>query len=387
MDSFKNDLQECIKKLENWVDVHDYKGYEPFDGLSSIFRPLTFGNLFLDRLLLQLIRQSPWNLRPLMGIKPLESTKGRGYMASGYLTMYQLTGDDVYKEKAESCLDWLIRNKSPKFEKFSWANHFDFASRTGMYTKDESIIVWTVLIGYAFLSAYELLENKKHLDVAVSACDWIMDLPRERTESGTCISYYAFKQSSIHNSNMLGAALLAQTAKITGNKDYRRVSDEAMEYSCSRQLQNGGWYYGEAGNQHWIDNFHTGYNLDSLKTYIDNTGDTKYLNKMNAGLEFYKNNFFEENGRPKYYNNRTYPVDSQCASQAIETLAKFSVSDPASLNLAKKVAAWTIENMQDPDGHFYYREYPLVKAKTPMLHWGQATTYKALTLLLSKLNA
>jgi rhamnogalacturonyl hydrolase YesR len=387
MDSFKNDLQECIKKLENWVDVHDYKGYEPFDGLSSIFRPLTFGNLFLDRLLLQLIRQSPWNLRPLMGIKPLESTKGRGYMASGYLTMYQLTGDDVYKEKAESCLDWLIRNKSPKFEKFSWANHFDFASRTGMYTKDESIIVWTVLIGYAFLSAYELLENKKHLDVAVSACDWIMDLPRERTESGTCISYYAFKQSSIHNSNMLGAALLAQTAKITGNKDYRRVSDEAMEYSCSRQLQNGGWYYGEAGNQHWIDNFHTGYNLDSLKTYIDNTGDTKYLNKMNAGLEFYKNNFFEENGRPKYYNNRTYPVDSQCASQAIETLAKFSVSDPTSLNLAKKVAAWTIENMQDPDGHFYYREYPLVKAKTPMLHWGQATTYKALTLLLSKLNA
>jgi len=27
----------------------------------------------------------------------------------------------------------------------------------------------------------------------------------------------------------------------------------------------------------------------------------------------------------------------------------------------------------------------LIKAKTPMLHWAQATTYKALTLLLSKI--
>ena len=383
MDVFKTKLQESIHKLERWVEDHDYKGYEPFDGLSSILRPLTFGNLFLDRLLLQLVRQSPWNLRPLMGIKPLESTKGRGYMASGYLTMYQLTGDATYNSRAESCLDWLIRNKSPKFEKFSWANHFDFASRSGRYTKDESIIVWTVLIGYAFLSAYELLGDKKYLDVAVSICEWIMDLPRERTESGTCISYYAFKQSSIHNSNMLGAAMLARTAKITGDPEYRQVAEVAMEYSCSRQLPDGAWYYGEAENQRWIDNFHTGYNLDSLKVYIESTGDNRYVKKMGNGLEYYKSNFFEENGRPKYYHNRTYPVDSQCAAQAIETLAYFNDIDRSSKDLAQKVANWTIDNMQDPEGFFYYREYPLIKAKTPMLHWAQATTYKALTNLLA----
>ena len=386
MDEFKGKLQESIRKLERWVEEHDYKGYEPFDGLSSVLRPLTFGSLFLDRLLLQLIRQSPWNLRPLMGIKPLESTKGRGYMASGYLTMYQLTQDATYKTKAESCLDWLIRHKSPKFDKFSWANHFDFASRSGRYTKDESIIVWTVLIGYAFLSAYELLGDKKYLDVATSVCEWIMDLPRERTESGTCISYYAFNQSSIHNSNMLGAAMLARTAKITGNPEYRQVAEAAMEYSCSRQLKDGAWYYGEAENQHWIDNFHTGYNLDSLKVYVESTADNRYLKNIENGLKFFKFNFFEGNGRPKYYHNRTYPVDSQCAAQAIETLARFSVDDPPSKDMAKKVAMWWIQNMQDPDGHFYYREYPLVKAKTPMLHWAQATTYKALTLLLSRLN-
>jgi hypothetical protein len=75
----KEVIKTSIAKLEKWVEDHHYKGYEPFDGLSSFFRPLTFGNLFLDRLLLQLIRQSPINLRPLMGVKPLDSTKGRVY--------------------------------------------------------------------------------------------------------------------------------------------------------------------------------------------------------------------------------------------------------------------------------------------------------------------
>jgi hypothetical protein len=97
-------------------------------------------------------------------------------------------------------------------------------------------------------------------------------------------------------------------------------------------------------------------------------------------------NFFEESGRPKYYHNRAYPIDSQCASQGIDTLANFTDVDKESLKLAQKVANWTIRNMQDSQGFFYYRQYPLgIKAKAPMLHWAQATTYKALTNLLSRI--
>jgi hypothetical protein len=50
------------------------------------------------------------------------------------------------------------------------------------------------------------------------------------------------------------------------------------------------------------------------------------------------------------------------------------------------VAAWTIENMQDVSGYFFYRQYPLVKARTPMLHWGQATMFKALAHLVLRLR-
>jgi rhamnogalacturonyl hydrolase YesR len=139
---------------------------------------------------------------------------------------------------------------------------------------------------------------------------------------------------------------------------------------------------------HWFDNFHTGYNLDSLKRYIEATGDMTFAEHLKKGYSFFKENFFEESGCPKYYHNRTYPIDSQCASQAIDTLVMFSEGDPESLKLAKKVAFWTINNMQAKDGHFYYRIYPGgLKAKTPMLHWGQATMYKALTNLFAKFTS
>jgi len=207
----------------------------------------------------------------------------------------------------------------------------------------------------------------------------------EKTEQGACLSYLANQRSFIHNSNMLGAAMLARTWKATDKKKYLQVAEEAMLYSCARQLPDGGWYYGEAPNQHWIDNFHTGYNLVSLKQYVESSSDNTYRESLDRGFRFFKDHFFEDNGRPKYYHDRAYPIDSQCAAQAIETLAFFSDYQEDSLELALKVAGWWIENMQDADGHFYYRQYPIgIKAKTPMLHWAQATMYKALSLVLCR---
>lgn len=386
MSDTKDLLKMSMKKVEQWVVDHDYKGYEPFDGLSSFLRPLTFHNVLAERILQQTIRQSPVNLRPLFGVKPLESTKGRGYMAWGYLKAYQSFSDPEYKKKAIESLDWLMKNKSPRYEKYSWGNHFDYSARSGQMPRHVSTIVWTSLIGQAFLDAYEILKDRRYLDVAVNICGWILDLPRE-AEDGICLSYIVEKEpNTIHNSNMLGAAMLARTAALTGNKEYLTVAKEAMRYSCSDQLPDGGWYYGKASKFHWIDNFHTGYNLDSLKCYIEYSGDKTFEENLHRGYGYFKRHFFESNGRPKYYFNRAYPIDIQCASQAIDTLVYFSSIDPVSLALAEKVAVWTIDNMQDQQGYFYYRILPFKKVKIPMIHWGQATMFKSLSYLLLKMQ-
>jgi hypothetical protein len=378
-------IEGSLKRVEKWVEDRGYKGYEPFDGLSSVLRPLTFNNLFGERLLQQLVRQCPVNLRPLLGVKPQDSTQGRGYMAWGYLGRFRQTGEAIYREKAVTCLDWLMKNKAPAYSEYSWGNHFDFSSRSGKCPKFQPIIVWTSLIGQAFLDAYELFGDQKYMDVARSVCRWIMALPRQETDRGTCLAYSPHELSWIHNSSMLGAAMLARTARHSGQKDFLEMARQAMMYSCSRQLPDGAWWYGEEEKYQWIDNFHTGYNLDSLKCYLDNTHDDEFASKLKAGFEYFIGTFFEASGRPKYYHNRVFPVDIQCASQAIDTLAGFSAYHERSLDTAIKVALWTIDNMQDKSGHFYYRQYPWGTAKAPMLHWGQATMYKALVSVLKKM--
>lgn len=386
MDNREGKIIRSILSLEKWVEDHNYKGYEYSDGLLSPLQFLTFNNQFLERCLLQLVRLSPVNIRPIIGVKPQDSTKGRGYMAWGYLTMFRLTGDARYKGKAENCFQWLDENKAKNYEFHSWGNHFPFAGRGGRYPKHEPIIVWTSLIGQAFLDGYEILGDMWYLDIANSICRWICSLPRERTSHGSCLSYFAFKQSSVHNSNMLGAAMLARTARITGELELKDIAREAMVYSCTRQLPDGAWYYGPDTIYHWVDNFHTGYNLDSLKCYMENMEDTTFEQNLRRGFEYYMKVFFEKDGAPRYYNNKTNPIDIQCASQAITTLAYFSDLYPEALELSCKIANWTIDNMQDKTGYFYYRLLPWKKIKVPMLHWGQATMYRGLTSLLARMK-
>jgi rhamnogalacturonyl hydrolase YesR len=382
----RDKLEAGAARVAAWVEARNYKGYDPGDGLNSFLRPLAFGNCLAERVLLQLIWKSPVNLRPLVGIKPMDSTKGRGYMASGYWERYRATGDAAYKAKAIACLDWLVANKAPGHPGYAWGNHFDFITRSGCNPAGSPIIVWTSLIGQAFLEAYRQTGEERFQEVARGICLWILRLPREETPTGTCLSYVPFAQSSIHNSNMLGAAMLAGTWKYTGEAELREVAESAMLYSCSRQREDGSWWYGEQPKYHWIDNFHTGYNLDSLKRYLDGTGDDRFRDHFRRGLRYYKEVFFEPDGTPRYYHDRTYPIDIQCAAQSIETLAFCSDDDPSCLELARKTAEWTIDHMQDRRGYFHFRQFPMVKAKTPYIHWGQATMFKALACLLGILD-
>ena len=378
-------LEQSIQHAIAWVEAHDYRAYDPGDGCNAFLHGLTFNQLFLERLLQQAVYRAPVNLRPLLGIQPHTSTKGMGYMAWGYLKMYRATGAERYRERALHCLDWLMKNRSQTSKEFCWGNHFSFSTRAGKIPKGEPTIVWSSLIGLAFLEAAETLNTPRFLDVARSVCDWILALPREETPEGSCLSYVAFKQSSIHNANLLGGALLACVGSQTGDSAALEVARQAMRYSGSRQRPDGAWFYGEEPKYLWIDSFHTGYNLDSLRRYTKATGDRSFEEQMRRGLAFFKQNFFEPDGCPRYYHDQKFPVDIQCAAQAVDTLAFFADTDPEALPLAQKVAAWTIEQMQDADGHFYYRDLGWTKVKTPMLHWGQGTMIKGLSHLLLRM--
>lgn len=382
-------IWESIVRLNDWLEKNDYRGYDTFDGLSAWVRPLTFETKLLRTVLQQGVRRFPLNLRPLLGIPKSRSTKGMGYLAKGFLRLQDATGDKSWGAKAQSALEWLIENKSKgQYSGACWGNHFDYQSRGFYLPKGVPTIVWTSLIGHAFLDGYDHFHDERYLQVAVSACEHILhDLKRSpESNGGLCISYIPTGINYIHNANTLGGSLLARTYSHTRNEAYLSLAQKAMRYTANHQRADASWYYGEAPEVHWVDNFHTAYVLDCFKYYIMSTGDAGFQEKLTAGYKFWKTTFFLPDGTPKYYDHKTLPIDIQCSSQAIDTLVFFRDEDSDSLALALNVANWTIDNMQDRTGYFYYRRYSSgIVNKTPTLHWGQATMLCALAALYKAL--
>lgn len=378
--------QKSLDLVLEWVRSRDYKAYEPADGNSSIFYPLTGGRVAPMRVIQQVVLRSPINIRPLMGVRPHGSAIGRGYLAWALTKRAQRTHAPATRAEAKSCFDWLLANRARGYDDYCWGDPYEYATRSGRRPHGEPILIWCSLIGLAFLDAFEAFGNEHYLEVAKSIGRWVVKLPREQTDRGCCLSYVAYRQSSIHNASIMGGAFLARLGALTGDAECVALATEAMRYTCARQLPDGAWWYAEEPKYHWIDNFHTGYNLSAIGVYRRALGDAAFDRELSLGLQYFKASFFEADGRPKYFHDRLYPVDIQCAAQAIETLLSFSAEDVDCLTLGLSVADWTIANLQAADGHFQYRDLGWTKVNTPMLHWGQGTMAKALAVALDVLG-
>jgi rhamnogalacturonyl hydrolase YesR len=377
-------IQPAIERLDQWISKNGWVGYDPFDGLTApLAHYLTLEVPLLKIALEQTVRRLPFNLRPLLGITKKHSTKAMGYFANGYLRLYQVTGQQNYLDKALECLSDLRENYSRGYSGYAWGNAFDHQSRGGFQPKGLPTIVWTAFIGYSFVDTYEVLSDSVYLDVARSSCEFILrDLSKTRvTDQSLCISYAPGGQMDIHNSNMLGAALLARVYKHTREPELLEIAQKAVRYTMDHQLANGSWYYGEGLRFHWVDGYHTGFVLDALYWYMQATGDDQYETQLVHGMDYYREHL-ADGVIPKHYSNARYPVDIQAVAQIIQTFAFIPKEFHGDVSWADEIACWAIEHMQDPSGYFYFRKGRLFTNKVPFLHWGQSTMLAALALLL-----
>jgi len=376
-------IEASLGALQEWLDRHQLLGYEPFDGLESYLRPLTLGTKIGRQALIQFVKRSPLNFRRWIGIRPATSTKGMGFLARAYLRWHQIRPDRGFRAKADNCLAWLRSHCSSGYSGLCWGNHFDYQTRTYYLPAGQPTVVWSALIGHAFVDSFELAGSPADLEDAVRVCDFILrDLPRYTDSKGTCISYVAHADVRVHNANALAAGLLARVFRHTREPELQNTAAAALAYTAGYQNEDGSWFYGQAPNLHWVDNWHTAYVLDSLMEYESGTGDRRFRPACEKGWNLYCERFFLSDGSPKYYQDALYPIDIQCASQSIETLCRFSGRDERALPLAVRVALWTIENMRDATGYFYFQRHQRYINRTPCFHWGQATMMSALSSIL-----
>ena len=84
---------------------------------------------------------------------------------------------------------------------------------------------------------------------------------------------------------------------------------------------------------------------------------------------FKRKNFFTEHGVPKYFHDRTYPINIHSMAQSIITLLNLNDLDDSSVGLAFSVFRWAMTNMLNCHGYYYYQKLPYYTIKIPYMRW------------------
>jgi len=335
---------------------------------------------------MQINKHSPIDLRPVLGIKKARNPKGIGLFLSAIAQLYKCDQKDEYRSLIKQFAAWLKEDVSKGYSGSCWGYNFDWQSRAFFLPKYTPTVVNTSFIGRAFLKAYESCGDKEYLSIARSACDFIIkDLNRFESGGSVAFSYSPKDRYFVNNATALGAALLAEVYAKTKEEELIVLARRSLDYVCGNQKQDGSWFYGESssGKNVGIDNFHTGFILESLQTYESNVADSKYASSITKGLRFYEEHFFGKNGEPKYFHDHACPLDIHSAAQAIITFIALQ-SNGADMALRDKVLAWMISAMQNENGSFYYQKHRLFMNKIPYMRWSQAWAAKALSAYLCK---
>ena len=386
------DLEQVYERLFAYCKAEDFAGYDPFDGLNSrLFQYTPIKHSRLARIAwLQMIKRVAYNLRPILRVEKGVNPKGLALFALAELARFRVTNTQIYVDNAKDLLKRLIATKifsttSEGKTMIAFGYNFDWQARAFYVPKGTPAIVPTAFASQAFIEAYEAFGDEQYLDAAKQICTFILtglNRPVE-TADEICFSYTPVDNSAIYNASLLAGECLARVGAITNNPEYLETAAKTTRYVIRRQRDNGAWGYGENSSHTWVDSFHSAYILLSLKriSYRVSGLSAETEEARRIGTQYWLDNFFLDDGTPKYYDNNTYPIDIHSVAVAISSLCELNDAERM-LPLADKITDWATANMLDLRGFFYYQQRKRGTVKTPYMRWGQAWMAYALARMI-----
>lgn len=385
-----SNFKDSFQRLKIYCESENFKGWDPYDGMNSkIFQALPLKHWDLARLAwIQGFKRSPINFRKLLLVPKQHNSKGVALFLLGYCRLYH-AAKKGYKDfgspeellvHIKKLTALLLSMKAEGYSGACWGYNFDWqARRLFLFKKNTPTVVATAFSVEALVESYEITKDKNVLDTILSSADFVLkDLSRTPHGKGFLFSYSVIDgNNTVINASLLGAKILSFTYKYSKNIVHKEEAQKAVVAACELQNEDGSWIYGLLPVQSWIDSFHTGFNLDAIATYQHNTGDDAFQLYIDKGFEYYVDYFFETDGKPKYYHNKTYPIDIHCPAQIIVTASKLEEFKNQG-DLLNKTLTWTIANMQDKKGYFYYQIKKGMSSKISYMRWSNAFMFNAM---------
>ncbi len=379
-----------FNKLYEWLQNNNFESFDVCDidsthiyyYLNLLRRKVVLGRyIFYPFFYLSL--NYPGFVRKILGVKKQSFPQAQAIICRAYLSRYLETQEDKWLTEAKSILQWLKDNRNKEFMNFCWGQPYDWLSKELIPANTPRATV-TSQVADAFLDAFEITNNRVYLEVAESACQfYIDDLNWEMdSENHLCFSYTTKDKFLIHNASMLASAVLIRTWYHNQKLEFKKMGIKALNYTMKHQNQDGSWYYWVLPDNkaNKIDNYHTGFILESLETIRKYLGEEFYYEDgIQSGLQFYLNNLFDNKGVPKLTPDNQFPIDIQSCAQSIITLGIMKERFPGTDARLHGLLEWTINNFYDKEGFFYYRVYKNgMIDKTPYVRWAESWMLRAL---------
>ncbi len=403
----ERDFAAVAAAIWSWTEERRFRGSDPYDGLNSrLLAPFLARSRLLRLAVIQLVKRSPIDLRPLLWIPPGCNPKGLALMLHGLALWSDATRDPGAKDRLGDMLLGLAATPDgePAWEEFSprpgmakslvggtrkvpgrlgWGYDFPWQSKAFLQPAYYPTVVVTAFAADALAAA----ESPAWPLVARAVGSFVADsLARHEDETGLCFSYSPRDGTRVFNASLFGARLLVQAAEHAPREasHWRTLARRAVDYVAARQRQDGSWVYGEASHWQWVDNLHTGFNLETMGRIAVLLDVDAWDDVIDRGLSYYRHALFEPDGTPRYYAHRLHPIDPHSFAQGaitFLTLERFWSRGP---EFAAKILERGIDLLWDDRRRgFRFQRQRLYAQGQIHLRWSQAWMFKALCALLA----
>ena len=384
-----------------------FRGYDPYDGLKSRYLwPVVRRSRAMRFALQQMVRRSPVNLRPILGVSPGVNPKAVALFLRGSVNApFIALGDPVFDDLGRLLLrtssnhqgdqffgrdrnDEATRDLTPEESKLlqsgrmGWGYDFPWQSRGFFLPPFFPTAVCTCFVVEAMRkSRYSMYEP-----IARAAARFVsFDLTCSRTPDGVCFSYSPKDGTCIYNASLYAAKLLALGWKSGGPDMWREEALEAVKFVISAQREDGSWRYGRGDEWDWVDGLHTGFVLETLEDLARILGTDDFDHAITSGLAYYGEKLFKTDGTAMSKPGMVYPMDPHTYAQGAITFLRLDRHCPDSRPFAAAILGRAIEELWDAEAAVFHTKTSEKTSKgTRFIRWSQAWMFRALCYSLSK---
>ncbi len=319
---------------------------------------------------------------------PMRLPIADAHYAMGFAYLADATSNPKLLQKSVHFLEVLKDTRCHAYQDFCWGYPFDWVTRNGVIKNQTPLITTTPYAFEAFLLVNQMAPRAEWKSILASitrhALTDIKDFKYSAT--GNTCSYTPHDEGKVVNASAYRATLLVSAAKLFGREDWVEIANRNVNFVLETQKPDGSWPYAVDGVRDFVDHFHTCFVMKALAKVYLLTGETRILDALKRGVDYYLKNLFSEDGMPRPFSKAPrltiYKCELYDCAECINLCLLLRKEIPALENTLATVIAGILQHWIKRDGSFRSRKLILGWDNVPMHRWAQSQMFRALAFYL-----